>query len=279
MASRFLAVVAWWLASTSLALPSAQSGSLPDRVRDYIDRFERDASALAAEEDYVQRLETGEGATRTASTRRLRSDYVLVKPADTEPWLGYRDVFEVDGSPVRDRSARLEQLLRSTSPDSRERAIGFVNEGSRFNLGPERTINTPTLPLQLLARANADRFRLRVPRGWERATDVEVGFTERDGPSVVRTPDGASVQTSGSIRVRVRDGAILNARLAFRFGRNPEMAKRPDAMLRVEYGEVAGIPVLVPVRMVEDLPLLDGRASGVASYSNYRRFQTMIRVR
>lgn len=287
MASRSLAVVAWSLrpsTSTALligalaALAHAQPArSLPDRVRDYIDRFEREASALAAEEDYVQRLEEGRGGARVHSTRWLRSDYVLVKPADNAPWLGYRDIFEVDGAPVRDRSSRLEQVLSSTAPDSRERALAVVREGSRFNLGPERTVNTPTLPIQLLARANADRLRLRAPHGWEQEALVDLTFDERGRPTLVRTPDGFSVETSGTIRARAADGAILSARLVFKFIGTP--SKRPDATMTVDYGEVAGIPVLVPLRMVEELPVANGQASGIATYSNYRRFQTSVRIR
>lgn len=286
MASRFLAVVAWSLLSIdtqhdlAFAAAAPQARRLEDRVRDYIARFERDASALAAEEDYVQRIEEGTGAARVQATRWLRSDYVLVKPADTEPWLGYRDVFEVDGAPVRDRGARLQRVLAGTSPDSAERAVAFVREGSRFNLGPERTINTPTLPLQLLARANQDRLRLRAPRGWERQTDVEMTFAEGDHPTLVRTPEGAGVETSGVVRVRVSDGAVLHARLIFKFVRSRgSKPPRHDATMSVDYAEVPDIPVLVPVRMVEELPLVDGQASGIATYSNYRRFQTSVRIR
>lgn len=274
MASRFLAVAAWSLLSISAA---TQGRPLPDRVRDYVDRFEREASALAAEEDYVQRLEEGRGGARVHSTRWLRSDYVLVKPADQAPWLGYRDIFEVDGAPVRDRSSRLEHVLSSTAPDSRARALAFVREGSRFNLGPERTINTPTLPIQLLARANADRLPLRAPHGWEREALVDLTFDERGRPTLVRTPEGFGVQTSGTIRARVADGAILSARLVFKFIGTP--SKRPDAAMTVDYGEVTGIPVLVPLRMVEELPVANGQASGIATYSNYRRFQTTVRIR
>jgi len=274
LASRSLAVAAWSLLSISAA---TQGRPLPDRVRDYIDRFEREASALAAEEDYVQRLEESRAGARVHSTRWLRSDYVLVKPADTEPWLGYRDIFEVDGVPVRERDARVVHILSTTAPDSLARAAAFVREGSRFNLGPERTINTPTLPMLLLARDNARRFRVETPRGWERQLRAIVTFSERSRPTIVRTPEGSSVASRGTMTVRVVDGAIVAADLRFRF----QGARRndPDAVLRVEYGDVPGVAVPVPLRMTEELPMPDGRASGVAVYSNYRRFQTSARIR
>lgn len=245
-------------------------------MRDYIERFERDASALVADEHYIQRLELRRGTSRTHWTRELRSDYVLVKPADTGPWLGYRDIFEVDGTPVREREARLVELLTGTAPDSLARAAAFARDGSRFNLGPERTVNTPTLPLQLMARVNADRLRVRVPRNWERQETVSITFEERDRPTIVRTPDGHNVESRGTLTVRVADGAILGAQLYFRF-----MAERgrPEARMHVAYGPVAGVSVLVPARLSEELPMTEGEASGIATYSNYRRFQTSARIR
>lgn len=279
MASRFLAAAACCLLITEGALLSQQpAAKLEDRLRDYIARFEQEASALVAEEHYFQRLETrGRDLQVTHWSRELRSDYVLVKPADTEPWFGYRDIYEVDRKPVRERDARLVQLLSSTAPDSRDRAAAFAREGSRFNLGPERTVNTPTMPMQLLARLNAPRFRVRAPRGWQRQAFAELTFEESIRPTIVRTPEGGSVESRGTVSVRVSDGAIFSARLRFKFsGRD---RRDPEATLHVEYGHVPGISVPVPVRMSEELPMPDGKASGVATYSNYRRFQTTARIR
>lgn len=285
MASRSRAAAGSWRRSTSAvtlaigllaAAPGAERRSLPDRVRDYVDRFERDASALVAEEHYIQRLELRSGPSRTHWTRELRSDYVLVKPADTSPWLGYRDIFEVDGTPVREREARVVALLAGTAPDSLARAAAFARDGSRFNLGPERTINTPTMALQLMARLNADRLRVRVPRNWEHQDTASIAFEERDRPTIVRTPDGHNVESSGTVAVRVADGAILSAQLHFRFTAE---RRRRDARMQITYGPVGGVSVLVPVRLSEQLPTSEGEASGVATYSKYRRFQTSARIR
>jgi hypothetical protein len=277
LALRFLAAAACSLLITEgAAHPQQPAARLEDRLRDYIERFEREAAALVAEERYVQRLVVRAEPPVPALTRELRSDYVLVKPADSAPWLGYRDIYEVDGAPVRERDARLVELLRRTAPDSLARAAAFVSEGARFNLGPERTINTPTLPMQLLARANASRMRLRAARGWQGRDVAEVAVEESGRPTIVRTPEGASVESRGTVTVRVADGAILAADLRFRFS----TARRRDreAVLRVEYGEAPGVTVPVPIRMTEDLPTPDGAATGTATYSNYRRFQTSGRI-
>ena len=276
---RFLAAAACSLLITEAAALSPQPAArLEDRLRDYIERFEQEASALVAEEDYVQKLVRYQGMSAVNQDRRVRSDYVLVKPADNEPWLGYRDIFEVDGHAVRDREERLVSVLAATTPDSRERAMAMVREGSRYNLGPERTINVPTLPLQLLARANVMRFNLRAPRNWQRQREVEIPFQESVRPTLVRTPEGASVETRGMIRVRVSDGAILEARLDFKFS-SPSQRDR-DANLHVRFAEVPGITVPVPIRMSESVPVYpSGEATGIAIYSKYRRFQTTARIR
>ena len=76
----------------------------------------------------------------------------------------------------------------------------------------------------------------------------------------------------GEAAVRLVDGAILTATVHFKF---PRGRASEEAVLTIEYGDMADIPVLVPLRMVEK----HHRASGEAVYSNYRRFQTSSRIR
>ena len=273
MASKFLAAAACSLLITEAAVLSQQpAAALEDRLRDYIARFEQEATALVAEEEYVQRRYGLRGGAR-----RMRSEYVLLKPSDTQPWLGYRDIFEIDGREVRDRDDRLVKVLSGTAADSRERALAMVDEGARFNVGPRRTTNVPTLPIQMLARAHAARFRLHVPRGWERDREVEIRFTEIVRPTIIRTPEGDSVESRGEMTVRVTDGAILEAavRFYFRNERTLEMGRESGARMSVIYGDVPGISVPVPLKMTEVV----AGTEGVATYSKYRRFQTTTRIR
>lgn len=264
------------LAAALIAAPEAQSRSLPDLVRAYIERFEQEASALVAEEHYTQ-VVTSTLLSTSRQTRVLRSDFVLVKPSEAGPWLGYRDVFQVDGKDVREREARLLQILESTAPDSLQRAQRMADEGARFNLGPRRTVNVPTMPLQLLAARHKDRIRVRVvgPVS-DDSGRILLTFEERGRPTIVRTPEGWDVKTSGDVLVRP-GGAILMATLVFQFD-----ARAGDDLkfrMRVYYDEVAGIPVLLPVAMSEELPMPEGAGTGDAHYSNYRRFQTTARIR
>ena len=50
--------------------------------------------------------------------RELKSDLLLLKPAGADAWMAFRDVFEVDGEPVRDRTERLSQLFLERTPST-----------------------------------------------------------------------------------------------------------------------------------------------------------------
>ena len=92
-------------------------------------------------------------------TRELRSDLLLVKPASEDRWLQFRDVFEVDGKPIRDRDERLHKLFVESTPGSIRQADQIQAEGARYNIGPiTRTMNVPILALMFLDQANQSRF-------------------------------------------------------------------------------------------------------------------------
>jgi hypothetical protein len=116
-------------ATGASAVPPADAVSAPQRKRDpdldlalarlfaYADAYERQYSMLVAEEDYRQSAPKG--------GLRLRSDLLLVRPTPVEEWVSFRDVFEVDGRPVRDREERLRRLL-----GTRVRIRGTLDAGS-----------------------------------------------------------------------------------------------------------------------------------------------------
>jgi len=62
--------------------------------------------------------------------RELRSDLLLVKPPGARDWLQLRDVFEVDGLPVIDRSERLTKLLEESSPFPETQIARIIAENS-----------------------------------------------------------------------------------------------------------------------------------------------------
>src|SRR4051794_11986244 len=80
------------------------------RAASYVAEFHRRLSRLVAEERYTQTWETIWTGKRNGTAKRgdrvLVSDLLLVKPEGADDWLQYRDVFEVDGHLVRERSER-----------------------------------------------------------------------------------------------------------------------------------------------------------------------------
>src|SRR5258706_15288015 len=123
------------------------------------------AFGIVAEEDYVQDVRPSaagtisRGATPRVTHRELKSDLLLVRPIGSNRWMQFRDVFEVDGQPVRDRSERLMKLFVSPSSATANQAELIAEESSRYNIGNlQRTLNVPLLALAILDPAQQQRF-------------------------------------------------------------------------------------------------------------------------
>src|SRR5437762_3218454 len=122
-----LRVLATLSLAAGLAVASAFAQSAPPtlpivlaRAAFYVDDFLDEFSNVVAEESYRQDsssplqsfITTGRGrGTSLMNTmmvgeirhRELKSDFLLVKVPNGLDWVPFRDVFEVDGVPVRDR--------------------------------------------------------------------------------------------------------------------------------------------------------------------------------
>ncbi len=98
--------------------------------------------------------------------RTLKSDLLLVKPADADRYVELRDVFEVDGKPVRDRAvAARAAAARSDRPRRRAASATIIAESARYNIGSiQRNINTPLMALHFLDAVNQQRFQFQARR-------------------------------------------------------------------------------------------------------------------
>jgi hypothetical protein len=144
-----LTTVAFMLAW--LTLPAAaQTVRLRDviaRLDGYLQAYEERLANVVAEEEYRQWADHGPTTRRSRTSRVLRSDFALTLTAEPNRWVGYRDTFDVDGVPVRDRDQRLQRLL---SGGEVGQAARIAEENARFNLGEgliTRNINIPTFAL------------------------------------------------------------------------------------------------------------------------------------
>ena len=159
-------VTAVILAAASASLPAQDSARTGPTLKTvlagaaaYVDDFRDQLSGIVAEEHYVQQQIPGD-------RRELRSDLLLVRSNTSPRWLQFRDTFEVDGQPVRDRADRLTRLFLQPAASATEQAHRISAESSRYNLGPVlRTVNVPLMPLMFLERDIQPRFRFsRVAR-------------------------------------------------------------------------------------------------------------------
>jgi len=275
---------------------AAQEPSLRDvlsRAALYVERFHKEVSGIVAEETYVQRIVAASANNRffrqpAVREIHLRSDFLLVRPADGGGgYVEFRDVFAVDGKPVRDREERLTRLFLDGSASAQGQMRQIIQESSRYNLGRVvRTINTPTLPLQFLEAVNQSRFRFQrgaqeepslvsarssdATPSFRAATEVWVLDFEETAPlTVVRTPDGANLPSRGRFWIDPIDGAVRMSELIVV---DPNVRATIDVSFRLE--PIVGL--WVPSEMHERYQATRDVIEGRATYSRFRRFQVEV---
>jgi hypothetical protein len=270
---------------------SAQRPSLNDvlrRAAEYLAAYQKQLSEITAEETYVQDVVPLRPvrALEAPARRTLRSDLLLVKPRGADRYVEYRDVFEVDGKPVRDRQERLARLLRDPSASSSRQIQRIIGESARYNIGDiVRNINTPMLPLMFLDAAFQPRFafkRQARPRpvltpgagaGIDETAVFRVStemwaieFRERRRPTIIRTPNGEAIPTRGRLWVNPDTGAVLISELAVD-------GDGVDATITTSYQSEPLMGFLVPVEMRETYKAAGERITGTATYGRFRPIQ------
>jgi VWFA-related protein len=255
-------------------------GAVLKRAAAYVAEFSKKVSGLVAEETYEQDAAANQH-------RVLKSDFLLVQlPGWAHP-AEFRDVFEVDGQPVRDREERLTQLFLTPSK-SRSQVEAIVAESARYNIGNiARTMNTPMLPLEFLAagvqkgfdfRRTTDSKPLRLsktenPGGPfavpENAWVIEYRETEKE--TVIRNQQGRNIYSYGRFWIDPRSGRVLMSELRADGG---GVAVVVDVSYRSD--DIAGVAVPVEMRESYD-PIQTGSTGpgvrGVATYGHFRQFR------
>jgi hypothetical protein len=248
---------------------------------DYHQRF----TVLVAEEHYVQRVRPADSSTRDNPSplpprqeRVLKSDYILLHDfAGANSWIGVRDVLEIDGKPVTDRE-RLRGILEDTSQPLASRIRALADQQAKQNLGNlYRTINIPTLPLEILLPDRQPRFRFK-HKGSTTVQDRRVwivSYEERDRPTIIRTPEGRDISSSGSFWIDPVTGAVIRSEL--RAGQLPGRPLSTIILVSYTYNDRFGM--LLPDDMNELYLTGHTRIEGHATYSNYRRWEAEARIK
>jgi hypothetical protein len=255
--------------------PGTDVDALLDRAAAYVAKYENDAGVLTAEETYVQSIvSSAVGSSGNYGERKeqrtLKSDFLMVKPAGDEPWMGLRQVHEVSDKPVERVRDVKELAARFTDWSS------LNSESARYNLGPPRTINVPMFALVFVKPQQRKRFTFKKDGG-EKIRDVDTVRVTFDheccGPTLIRDTAGRNVQASGALWIDPKAGTVLRTELTTVSGL---MRGRVTVDYRLD--EPLGLWVPLSLREAFTGPYnLDLKT--LAEYSNYRRFQVETRIK
>jgi len=279
-------VIALAIEATAASLDARPSGKdVIARARAYVDGYRPALATLVAEEHYSQRSR--------GWTRSLVSDFALVR-ADDGMWVGFRDVWQVDGRELPERRARAERLFGAGRLNWTS-ARRIIEESARLNLGEGvRDVNTPIVALELLSGSRSWCCRTRARRQADdkarsgtapgqtdpTAGDSElwaVEVEEKVPPTLVRTPERRPIYARARFLVEGDTGVIRSTE--FRVG-------RPDSLnvtLVVTFARHAELGQWLPAEMTETGGPWPGKASGTtlegrAVYTRWRRFEASSRI-
>ena len=265
-----------------VAAVSAQEPAIStvlSRAADYVAAYKQRLSGIVAEEHYRQQViatsRTGRASNR--EFRELKSDLLLVKPGEGERWLQFRDVFEVDRKPIRDRDQRLYKLFVTANSDARRQADTIQDESARFNIGPiRRTINIPIMALLFFERevqsrvqyARAETGNVKRFASLADAGDIwMLEFRETAPETMVRGEQGRDIPSHGRAWLDSVTGRILRTEQI-----SEDTAVR--AVIGVSYRAEKGLDLLVPDEMRENYLVrrTELRIDGRATYGRFRQF-------
>jgi len=266
------------------------------RAAVYVTDFHRQLASIVAEERYVQDAVTPPQKTsKTTNTtkppvqaltehRELLSDLLLVKPSPDREWLQFRDVFDVDGKPVRDRTERLTKLFLRPSASTSAQIEKILNESARFNVGSiQRNINAPMMPLLFLEADNQWRFKFK--RTKARAPTVAptegaagavfrvseevwvIEYEERERPTFIHSTSFSPMPARGRFWIEPSSGRVLMSEMIL-------SNRDVHATIDVSYQSEPLLGFLVPIEMRERYEGRDkSHIDGIATYGRFRQFQ------
>lgn len=236
------------------------------RLRAYLVAYQQQLPSLVAEEHYVQNSSAIAGGSQKRTTR---ADMLMVQLPGNAGWVAFRDVYEVNQRPIRDREDRLLKLLQSPSGGTLAQARRLAEESSRFNIGRfSPTINVPDVALAYLHPDHQDKVTVEPSRRTtvDGAEALLFRFRETAGPTIVTSPTGQDVRAQGRVWTDPDSGAILRTELTV-------SGRLSTAVCVVDFHRDERLDVLVPVRMSERYTATNEYVTATATYSNFRQFK------
>jgi len=256
------------------------------RAAEYVAQYQQQLRGLVAEETYRQNLMLttagrtigpGARARQTREGREIKSDLLLVKLGDENFWMQFRDVFEVDRKPIRDRDQRLSKLFIEAKADAREQAESIQQESARYNLGPlMRTINVPIMALLFFERSVQPRLKFEQGKAgnvkrFDGLADPQaiwmIEYREVAKGTMVKGLNDRDIPSHGRIWLDSTNGRVLQTEM---ISEDTDLRAEINVFYRVE----AGLELLVPAEMREIYIIRrsETRIDGRATYGHFRRF-------
>jgi hypothetical protein len=269
--------------------PEVSEREIVERAAAYVRSYQQQLTSILADELYSQQiLEQTPYDKETPRTRLTKSELFFMFAPAGDGWMAIRDVMSINGRPVGNRPDLREALRLLPATDVAQK---FKDYNSRFNLGRiYRNFNEPTLSLLVLDDRHRHRFSFdqkRVERSGD-VTLVTLAFTERQTPTLIRDLKLGHVFSRGELIVDAATGLIRRATLSASIG--PVKIE-----LTTTYAADVRLDMWVPVTFREQYEhgvsagdsrtrLLNTRSEYEsiiceATYTNYRRFETAVRIR
>jgi hypothetical protein len=269
---RLVSVVVTCLSLRLLSAPqSPELSALLESAATYVAQYEEQVSAIVFQEDYEQRV------TRLPNSfqeRWLKSEILVLNTADLG-WVGFRDVFEVDGKSVSERQNRLQKLFVNSGSDGVvARARGVTAESARFNLGSVgRDLNYPTMALMILRRAHQGRstFSIQGREVLNGTPTIILGFREERRPTLLSTRENGTrsdLPASGRFWIEPKSGRVWRSQLTVEL-------EHATGIYDVRYGTWAGLDVLMPTSMEENLSVRSSGQRSAASIGDIRPIEVL----
>ncbi|HYE87994.1 MAG TPA: hypothetical protein VEA16_16640 [Vicinamibacterales bacterium] len=273
-----------WMVSGGALAQDPPLEALLGRAAAYVAEYQKRLRGVVAEETYRQNLTSVtrggvSGRTRTnREHRELRSDVLLVKLPSNEQWLQFRDVFEVDRQPVRDRDQRLYKLFLNAKADVQQQADTIQQESARYNLGPLlRTINIPTMALLFFQKEIQPdiTFELEEPGNVRRLDSMAapvairvIKFKETKPGTMVKGENKRDVPSNGRVWIDSVSGRILRTEL---ISVDTDIRALVDVTYKTE-SALGGLLVPGEMRETYTIRTTGMRIDGRATYGRYRQF-------
>jgi hypothetical protein len=247
-----------------------------DKAADYVTAYERTFVGVVAEESYRQEVrgvgrtdQRGFAGEGRSERRDLKSDMLLVRAPAGDRWIQFRDVFEVDGKPVRDRGERLAKLFLQPSASMQQQIDDIAAASARYNIGGvNRNVNLPVLALTVLEPQNRAWFSFK---GAKKAGSLfELEYREERGGTLIRTSGDQAMPAHGRFTIDLATGRVLSSEMVAE-------SAAVRAQIDVAYSLEPALAMLVPREMREKYALKDGSTiEGKAIYARFRRYQVVV---